>query len=204
MLLNNKITIFLLAFIMLLFQMSIAIAEVEVTPMLGYRTGGEFNAIGVPATLKLEEAETYGVTIDIDHGKYQQITVLYSRQETSLRTSQFGVQNPLFDVDVEYLHIGGNQIWIKEKMRPFFGATVGATHFNTQEYSSTTRLSFSIGGGSKFFLTKRIALMVGARAYATLFNSSSSIFCGNNGCSAAVSGSALFQFEATAGVTFRF
>ncbi|MFV2060412.1 MAG: hypothetical protein ACC653_06975 [Gammaproteobacteria bacterium] len=201
---NNNIRFIILTFIILISPFKLVFSGTEITPMLGYRIGGEFNQVDNTATLKFDESESYGIVIDLDYNKYQQITLLYSRQDTSLLSSEALVVNPLFNVDIEYFHIGGNQIWIKDKMRPFFGATVGATHFSAQGRNSTTKFSLSIGGGSKFFLTKRIALMVGARGYATFASNSSSIFCGPNGCLASVSGSALFQFEATAGVTFRF
>ncbi len=204
MFLQLKTRFYLFVFALLIFQINSAAAETEITPMLGYRIGGEFNQVSSTATLKFDESESYGLVVDIDYNKYQQITLLYSRQDTALSSSTALVVNPLFDVDVEYFHIGGNQIWIKDKMRPFFGATAGATHFSAQGRNSTTKFSLSIGGGSKFFLTKRVALMVGLRGYATFASSSSSIFCGPNGCAASISGSALFQFEANAGVTFRF
>jgi hypothetical protein len=202
--LNSRITILILSVATIFSHVSLASAGTEITPMLGYRIGGEFNQVDSTATLKFDESESYGIIVDLDYNKYQQITLLYSRQDTSLRSSQTLAINPLFDVDIEYFHIGGNQIWIKDKMRPFFGATAGATHFSADGRNATTKFSLSIGGGSKFFLTKRVALMVGLRGYATFVSNSSSIFCGPNGCLASVSGSALFQFEANAGITFRF
>ncbi|MFV1983080.1 MAG: hypothetical protein ACC657_06020 [Thiohalomonadales bacterium] len=204
MLFKNTFTNFFLYFILFLSQISIAIAEVEITPMVGYRIGGDFENSTNSTKLELEETETIGLVVDFDYGKYQQITLLYSQQKTNMITFEPGVTNPLFGVDVEYFHIGGNQIWIKDKMRPFFGATIGGTHFSPEGYNSTTKFSFSIGGGSKFFLTKRIALMIGARGYMTFFSDSSAVFCGPGGCLISISGSAMFQLEANAGLTFRF
>ncbi|MCK5386258.1 MAG: hypothetical protein KAJ39_03670 [Gammaproteobacteria bacterium] len=70
--------------------------------------------------------------------------------------------------------------------------------------NSTTKFSFGIAGGSKYFLSENIALMVGVRGYATYFNNTRSIFCGNNNCFINVNGQTMLQVEAMAGVTFRF
>jgi opacity protein-like surface antigen len=202
--LSFKLAVRLLSLATLFLQVNLVSAGIEITPMAGYRIGGEFNQVDKNAKLKFDETESYGFVIDFDQSKYKQITVLYSRQTTSLRSSDSLETNPLTDVDIEYYHIGGNQIWIRDKMRPFFGATVGATHFNAHGRNSTTKFSFSLGGGVKFFVTERFALMAGVRGYGTFFDGSSSLFCGPNGCLASASGSLLFQFEANAGVTLRF
>lgn len=201
----TKLLIKFYSIIIIIFsQISEVSAEIDITPLLGYRIGGDFESSTTSTSYELEESETLGVVLDIDYNKFQQITILYSRQESNLITSETGVSNPLFPVDVVYLHIGGNQIWIKDNLRPYFGATIGVTHFRPEARSSTTKFSLSIGGGSKFFFTKNIALLLGARAYVTFISNSSSIFCGNEGCLVTVSGSALYQFEVNAGVTFRF
>jgi len=137
-----------------------------------------------------------GVIVDLDYGKTQQISLLYSRQATNLLTSDPNVTNPLLSMNVEYFHVGGNKIWVDDKLRTFMGATIGATHFSASGHDSTSRFSFSIAGGSKYFLTKNIALMVGLRGYATLFNSASSLFCGNSGCLIRVAGQSMLQVEA--------
>ncbi len=204
MLFKNIFTNSFLFFILLLSQIGVAIAEVEITPMVGYRIGGNFEDTTDSTKFELEETDTIGLVVDIDYGKYQQITLLYSQQKTNMLTLEPGAVNPMFALDIEYFHIGGNQIWIKDKMRPFFGATIGGTHFSPDGYNSTTKFSFSIGGGSKFFVTKNIALIVGARGYMTFFSDSSDIFCGPRGCIVSISGSAMFQLEANAGLTFRF
>ena len=193
-----------LYFFVLFSQLSVAVADVEITPILGYRTGGTFVDLDSSVTLTLDETDTQGVIIDIDYGKSQQISLLYSRQATNLLTSDPNVANPLFPMNVEYFHFGGNKIWGEDKLRTFMGATIGATHFSAAGKNSTTRFSFSLAGGSKYFITKNIALMVGLRGYATLFNSASSLFCGNNGCLIRVAGQSMLQVEAMAGVTFRF
>jgi len=188
----------------LFFQLSVAAADVEVSPILGYRTGGTFVDLDSSVTLTLDETDTQGVIVDIDYGKAQQISLLYSRQATDLLTSDPNVTNPLLSMNVEYIHFGGNKIWVEDKLRTFLGATIGATHFSATGQNSTTRFSFSLAGGSKYFLSENIALMVGLRGYATLFNSASSLFCGNSGCLIRVAGQSMLQVEAMAGVTFRF
>jgi len=204
MILTPKGLITFLFTLILLSQLNIATAEVEISPMVGYRIGGEFNSNITDTSVKFDESDIKGFVLDFDYNKYQQITFLYSQQKSLIRQFVLGTETDSFDVDIDYYQIGGNQIWIKGKMRPFFGATVGITHLAAENRSSTSKLSFSLGGGSKFFITDNLALMVGVRGYATLIGNGSSLFCGNNGCAVSVSGTGFLQFEANAGVTLRF
>jgi opacity protein-like surface antigen len=204
MILTPKNLITFLFTIVLLLQLNSATAKVEISPMVGYRIGGEFNSNITDSSVKFDESDIKGFVLDFDYNKYQQITFLYSQQKSRIRQFTQGAETDSFDVDIDYYQIGGNQIWIKGKMRPFFGVTVGITHLSAENRSSTSKLSFSLGGGSKFFITENLAFMLGVRTYATLMGNGSSLFCGNNGCAVSVSGTGFLQLEANAGVTLRF
>ena len=48
-------------FLFVLFsQLSVATAEIEITPILGYRTGGDFVDLDSSVTLELGESDTTG------------------------------------------------------------------------------------------------------------------------------------------------
>ena len=73
---------------------------------------------------------------------------------------------------------------------------------------SDTFWSFSIGGGLQVAPSSRFGLRLEARAWGTLVDSSTSLFCssGPQGglCAIRIDGRMLWQFEAFAGVVFRF
>ncbi|MDH3548496.1 MAG: hypothetical protein OEQ16_04040, partial [Gammaproteobacteria bacterium] len=115
-----------------------------------------------------------------------------------------------FDLDVEYLHVGGTYLFDGDRVRPFIAATIGASHFapQTSGFGSETFVSGSIGGGWKISLGKTLALRVEARGYATLVDNDSRLFCESSdaggSCLLILEGSFFTQWETRAGLTFRF
>ena len=99
-----------------------------------------------------------------------------------------------------------------EHARPYLAAGIGATHFNvkTEGFGSDTFFSFSVGPGVQLMPHSRIGIRIEARAYGTLVQSDTALFCvsdpggGTAGCAIAVSGAVLWQFQASLGVIFRF
>jgi hypothetical protein len=108
------------------------------------------------------------------------------------------------------LQLGGTYLFDGEKAQPYLAATIGGTHIRTKSTTSQddTFFSGSIGLGVKFMPSARIGIRLEARAYGTLIDSSSQIFCSTgpdqNICAVQVDGKMLSQFETFAGVTFRF
>jgi len=73
---------------------------------------------------------------------------------------------------------------------------------------SKTFFSFSFGGGAKFFADKRVGLRLEGCFFATLIDSDTEIFCRSgadtNFCAVRVDGDLLLQWQAMAGLVFRF
>jgi hypothetical protein len=95
-------------------------------------------------------------------------------------------------------------------VRPYVVGTIGLSHFDPQGsgFDSETFFSFSFGGGAKFFADKRVGLRLEGRFFATLVDSDSKIFCRSgvdtNFCAVKVDGDLLWQWQAMAGLVFRF
>ncbi len=70
--------------------------------------------------------------------------------------------------------------------------------------TSETKLSLSLGGGARFYLTDRLGLRLDARWFGTFFNGSGAVFCSNGACLLNVQGDTLSQYTATAGVVLAF
>jgi hypothetical protein len=175
--------------------------DFEISPLLGYRFGGQFHEETTDSDVDLKESATGGLAVDIEYAPDKMVEVFYSRQSTSIEDTDF-------DVDVEYFHVGGVAEFTQPNYTPYAVGTIGATRFSPDgDFDSETRFSLAFGTGVKWFFNEHWAARVEGRAYFTIFDSDAEVFCVSSGgatCLFRVSGSVVWQIEALAGVTFRF
>ena len=181
-----------------------AASALDLTPFIGYRFGGSVeDAAG--NKVNIDDSPSYGFILGSTHDPYHRIELLYSHQATEL--SQSGSGTRLFDLNVDYLHIGGTYMADKSlPVRPFASGGLGLTYMDPSVAggSSETRFSLSFGGGAEWFPVDNVGLRLEARADFTMLESGGSLFCANGGCELYVSGSGVVQYETLAGVTIRF
>ena len=177
--------------------------DVEISPVLGYRFGGEFTDDTTNQDIDVKEAASYGLAVDVEYAPDRMVEVFYSRQSTELE----GI-SPTLDLDVEYFQVGGVAEYTQEAYTPYLVGTIGATRFSPSgNLDSETRFSLTLGGGVKWFLNEHWAIKAEGRAFLTIFDSDTEIFCVSSGgatCLFRTSGSLVWQLEANAGVIFRF
>jgi hypothetical protein len=92
------------------------------------------------------------------------------RQETELRQDEgLFASTTLFDLDVDYYHLGGTYALTCGPWQPFVVGTVGATHRapDPPGVDSLTRFSLGLGGGLRFFPTKHLGLYLAGRGLFT-------------------------------------
>ena len=184
--------------------------NVELTPFAAYRFGGTFEIEDSDDTYKLEDSPSFGLIWNLRQKYNTQWEVLYSRQETEANYSAALPTDPLIDVEIQALQLGGTYQGDGEKVRTYLAATLGGTHIKTKGAgsSSDTFWSGSIGLGIQFQPKSRVGIRLEGRAYGTLVSSNSKIFCGSGPeggvCAVTVDGKMLVQFEALLGVVFRF
>ncbi len=182
----------------------------ELTPFAGYQFGGEFELEINDTELELDEAQSFGLIFNVDVDADRQYEFLYSRQETELDNEGLFLNEPVLDLDVEYLHVGGTLAFAGDSVRPYVVGTIGLSRFDPQGsgLDSETFFSFSFGGGAKLFADKRIGIRLEGRFFATLIDSDTEIFCRSgadtNFCAVKVDGDLLLQWQAMAGLVFRF
>jgi opacity protein-like surface antigen len=203
---------FSLAVIAMLLPVSAIAAEIEVTPFAGYTMGGEFTDAVTGKSLSFDDTSSYGIMVDFKQavdkeGGEPWIELYYSRQQTRLKADQgpfFG--NPLFDVNVEYCHLGGTYGKATGKVKPFVVGTFGATHMDPKGAGlhAETKFSLSLGGGVKLYLTEHVGIRLDARWFGTLFNGSGSAFCSGGACAINVQGDLFSQFVANGGLILAF
>lgn len=184
-----------------------AAGDYEVTPVLGYTLGGQFESSNDLDTYDVAEDSSYGLILGLrDRSKAGAFyELLYSRQDTSFDEAGTNfADNAKFAVAINYLHLGGRYGKTGERVNPYVAAGVGVTHFIPEQGDAETRFSFSLGGGIIFPLNKHVGLRVEGRAFGSLFDSSGELFCVNNRCVVQVDGDLFWQFSGYSGITFSF
>jgi len=182
------------------------VSAVEVSPYSGHRYGGSFMDSNTSAEFEVADAAAYGLALDFDLEPDKQFEVLLSRQNTYLSTTGTFTGNPLFDLTIDYYHIGGIYMMPgSERVRPFLSGTLGLTRMapNRTDLTTENRLSISLGTGAKIFLGKNIGLRFDVRATYTALNADAEIFC-SGGCAIKVYSNGFVQTETGAALLLRF
>lgn len=176
----------------------------EVSAITGYQEKETFTDATTGAKLRLDSAHSGGLIVDVNVTPDSQMEFIYTRAKSSLAPEAGGPA--LTDVKVEYLHVGGILVYGKDHVRPFFGATLGASRFSPDAPGMDSDTNFSLGivGGVKLFLTKNIGLRLEARGFATQVSSDSAAFCNNGGCRIFYDGDFFWQVTANAGLVVAF
>ena len=173
----------------------------EITPFVGYMVGGEFEDPLDSSERDIDEDTNFGIIFNIAADEWRHYEFLYTKQSTSVD----GVTP--FDIDIDYLQVGGTvSSPDAERVIPYFGMTVGAARFTPDGpgLDDETKLAFSVAGGVKVPITDRIGVRFDARAYITLFDTESDIFCvsssGAATCRIRAKSDTLLQYSASLGV----
>jgi hypothetical protein len=179
----------------------------ELTPYAGYRFGGEFEAQDSSVSVKLVDAASAGLIFNMRESANTQWEAVYSRQKSSVDTS---VPAPSTDVQMEVLQGGGTYEFNARAGHPYLAATLGGTRISPRVpgLNGDTFWSMSLGVGLQLPLGERLGLRLEARAWGTLIDSDTDLFCqsGSGGatCAIEIDGHVLWQLEAFAGLAFRF
>ena len=117
-----------------------------------------------------------------------------------------------FDMDVEYLQFGGTVSYPDAEYThviPYFGMTIGAARFSPDGsgLDDETKFAATIGGGLRIPINKRFGVRLDLRAFGTVLNSESDIFCVSSAgltCRIKAKGDFFLQYAANLGVTIGF
>jgi hypothetical protein len=189
-----------------LFASPVAAEGYQITPFLGYRIGGDFEDANSDSVFELTEESTYGIIFDKTLKSGQQIEFFYSKQPSRLVTGDTFTTNIVFDVDVEYFHVG-SRTFLNQENGTFVVGTIGATRFTPDSpgVGSETNLSLGLGGGFETGGDKGFGFRLEGRGFGTFLDSSGAIFCGGSGgCTIISSNSFLWQLELIVGLSYKF
>jgi len=204
----TKLVLIVILTVIAAFAPVAAFAGVEITPFAGYTWGGQFVDSYTNTELDVKETNNYGVMLDINQDQQSQIELYFSRQNSQLKAKNgLFTGSPLFDLNIEYYHIGGTYSpSMSGNVRGFVVGTIGATYMDPQKsgLDSLTKFSFSLGGGVKLYVTKNIGFRLEGRWFGTIFDGSGAVFCTNGACAVNVQGNLFSQFVANGGLILAF
>lgn len=149
---------------------SVAAAQTkfELTPYWGYRLGSNFEDNDYNQ-FELDKDRSWGLILGYNLNRHFQLEFLWSRQQTVL-SEEYRFENlPLFDLDVDYYHVGVAYEFGSGQARPFAALSLGFTEFDPQDpyYDNDTRFSVGLGGGVKMMFGRHLGLRLEARGFAT-------------------------------------
>jgi hypothetical protein len=182
--------------------------EIALTPFYGYQFGGR--ASTYDGEVRIKDSENYGFTLDVPYTSTTTVQLLYIYQDTSLqRTDKYtGITEDLFDMTVQYFHLGGTAEVAKGGATSFVSGSLGATYFDPDKsnVSSETLFSLSFGMGLLKEISKNIDFRVQGRLLIPIQYAGGSLFCSSgSGCAAGISGgTSILQGDVTAGIAIRF
>lgn len=184
--------------------------DFELTPFAAYRIGGDFEEAETGEEFDLDDSGAFGLILNIRAKPQGQWEILYAQQSTEVDTAGTFIATESIDLDVQYFQVGGTYLYDGDRVVPFIALTLGVTHFDPQfaDLDSENYFSASFGGGIKTNLTERLGLRLEGRVYSTFLENDSRIFCsssiGGGECLIEATGTTLNQWEARAGLIFRF
>jgi len=182
----------------------------EITPYAAYRLGGSFDEQDGDGRVEINDSNAQGLMFNIMANYSGQYELIYARQSTDADTRGILAGDPTVDIDIEYFQFGGTYLFDGDNTRPFIALTFGASRFDPglTDSDSETFFSASFGGGVQLNANRRLGVRLEARVFTTFVSDSSEIFCSSIGgagaCLIEVEGRFLSQWEARAGLVFRF
>lgn len=151
----------------------------EITPFVGFMMGGGFEDPADGSQRDVDQDTNFGLMLnlmaDVPERQYE---LLYSTENTTIEGAV-----PL-DLNIQYLQIGGTVAYPQSAhVSPYVGATLGAAYMkpDADGYDDETKLAFSFGGGVRFPITDHFGIRFDVRAFITLLDDDSQIFCVSNG-----------------------
>ena len=180
---------------------------VEVTPLFGYRFGGDLFERVTRQPVDLDGTRTFGAVVNVkfrNEGLFAE--ALFTHQEARL-TFPGGLFTPGPDwrITVDHWEGGGLQEFGHgRRARPFLTGLLGLTHYAAQN-DNEIRFSVGAGGGVKLMPASRVGVRLDGRLFATFADlDGRALACTPGFCIFAVDADIVWQAEFSAGLVVAF
>ena len=171
--------LFAVVFSMVLTPAGSSAQRIEITPFAGFQFGGKLQIQS--GDLSVSSGLNYGLTFDIGFAPGGKIEFLYSRQKTDLKLEDeaTGAVSTLFDMAIEFIHVGAVYEWDLDKVKPFVVLTGGVTRMVPQgiDRESARWASGIFGGGAKTFISEHVGVKAQGRLAFSLVRADDELFC---------------------------
>ncbi len=144
--------------------------SVEFTPFYGVAFSGNLEDSETGEEFEIDDSGCFGGIVDLRVSDSTQLELFFSRQETELGFDDgLFAGETLFDIDVDYYHVGGTYVLTPGPWQPFVVGTLGATYMNpdARGTDSETWFSIGLGGGVRFFPLENLGLYLAGRGFFT-------------------------------------
>jgi hypothetical protein len=182
---------------------SVAAQTRELAPFVGWQEGGALSV--ARRETAFNGAPVFGVVLSFDRGPDRRLDVLLAHEGTKAEREDPFEPRVSESVTIDYLHLGG-RYFIRRKglLQPYIGATIGATRIAAGD-ANAIRPSFSGALGAEIPISGWVALRLDGRVFTTLVEANARFACDSTGlCTTFTNGNAIYQWNATAGMVFRF
>ena len=190
------------------------IGGAEFSATYGSMWGGNVNT--VKGRFRTATGPSLGLALDIPLHRELTVELSYTRQDGALSLDDFGGLNTLTDMSVNYWQIGAIRSLTQGRVQPFLLLSFGLTYYSPEkgsitiddevfETTTSSKFSFVIGAGIKtwFGRNERIGFCASIKTLPTIYDAYGGLWFGSGGASVGFSGSAIWQWEAAAGLTVK-
>lgn len=184
----------------------------ELQPFVGYKYGGGVgvgpNGLGVNR-INIDSSIAYGATATFNPAARLGVEFMWNRQPTNASATYSGGGSYPTKIGVTLDQFHGNFLFSLadhgSKVEPFILLGFGATDMHGSG-SATTKFSFGVGGGVKYFVSRHVGFRLQARFTPTYaYTTSGGVWCNWWGyCWTIPNDHFLNQGDVTAGVILRF
>jgi len=180
---KSKLQKFMLASLLTLmvFPAEDASAQIiEISPFAGYQIGGTLK--GYYGDVKIDNAMSYGGRLAVGLSTTTFVEFTYLRSDTDAQ--YFGYSDGIGDktpLSSNYIQLGGLQEMEMGILSPFITLAGGLAVWspkNSGDFSTYTQFAFSLGGGTKIWITDNIGLRIQATMLMPLVYNGAGFGCG--------------------------
>jgi len=182
----------------------LAAQGVELTPMGGYRFGGDLFEIAAGHRFDIDGAPAVGLALDVPIAEGSQFEALFSHQEATVLAPLDVAGPPVrWRLSVDHWQAGGLQELDVGRIRPFLTGSLGLTRY-AADADSEIRFTLGGGGGAKLFPSRHVGVRFDGRIFATFVDvEGRGLACVQGGCVVVIHANIAWQAEFTAGLVVK-
>jgi len=182
----------------------LAAQGVEVTPIGGYRFGGDLFEVAAAHRLDIDGAPAVGLALDVPIYDASQFEALFTHQEATVLVPLDVTGPPVrWRLSIDHWQAGGLQELGFGRVRPFLTGTLGLTRY-AADADSEIRFTLGGGGGAKLFPWRHVGVRFDGRLFATFVDvEGRGLACVQGGCIVVIHANIAWQAEFTAGLVVK-